>query len=441
MIHPNVNNALQRTAYLFSVLLVLFGSLVSTTIFADTNPQQDTSQCTYITTSAITTSTPPQTQPKPALKYSITKNFSGGAFSSCTWHDANHLVVYVMPEDPKINPSPWYAFDITPLDITADNNIPLTITLDYSDFKHRYAPKQFNQQGWQHVTVPNDEQQLRANEQDNTSYTFDVTVTSPKVRIAAQPIIDIKGYQRWTTLLKKQLPSLQVATIGLTVEKRDISMLSHISDPSKPFIILIGRQHPPELTGAMAMLSFVPELLADTDLAKTFRKQFNVLIFPLVNPDGVHHGYWRHNMQATDLNRDWGPFTQFETSAVIAQINALTAQSDVWTMLDFHSTNRDILYTHSDNASQILPTLTKDWLAKINADGPIIFQRKSSHNPKLATTKTYFYERYNSPAITYELNDTSSPQDIALSSSRSAQHFMQLLLDYQTRTYQQQGTE
>ncbi|MEN8771637.1 MAG: hypothetical protein ABF267_10205 [Glaciecola sp.] len=141
MIHPNINNALQRTAYLFSALLVLFGSLVSTTIFADTNPQQGSSQCAYITTSTKTTSTLPQTNPKPALKYSITKNFSSGAFSSCTWHDANHLSVYVMPEDLTINPSPWYAFDITPLDITADNNIPLTITLDYSDVKHRYAHK------------------------------------------------------------------------------------------------------------------------------------------------------------------------------------------------------------------------------------------------------------------------------------------------------------
>jgi hypothetical protein len=425
MTHPNNIVLLYRTLSIFSVLLVWFSSVTSVTIYAETSSPQITSQCAL-----PNTPTPQYQQPYIQPFYIISSNFSAGAFANCTWNDTNHLTVQVAPEDPKINPSPWYAFDITPLDTVKSNRPPLTITLDYGDFKHRYAPKLFNQKGWQHIPVPTDPQQRRANAQDNTTYTFDVVVNSPKIRIAAQPIIDAQGYERWTTLLSKQLPSLHVDTIGRSVEQRDIKMLSHITDPVNPFIILIGRQHPPELTGAMAMLSFVPELLADSDLAHAFRTHFNLLIFPLVNPDGVHHGHWRHNLQSTDLNRDWGPFKQPETQVVIAQIDTLTTNSSVWTMLDFHSTYRDILYTHNDDATHILPTLARDWLARINADGPITFERKSSHSPNKATTKTYFHTRYNSPAITYELNDTSSPEDIAVSSSRSAQHFMQLLLEY-----------
>lgn len=425
MTHPYITFRAHRALHLLSVLIVWFGSLTSISIYADTLPQKITSECSSL---ATPNSSPQRSYTQPL--YRISKAFSAGAFSNCTWHDANHLTVKVEPEDPKINPSPWYAFDITPLN-SVNNPLPLTITLDYGDFKHRYPPKIFNQKGWQLIPLPTNPQQLRENKQDNTSYTFEVTVNSPKIRIAAQPIIDAKGYDRWISLLAKKLPSLRVASIGNSVEQRDIKMLSHITDPKKPFIILIGRQHPPELTGAMAMLSFVPQLLADSEIANAFREQFNLLIFPLVNPDGVHHGHWRHNLQATDLNRDWGPFKQPETQAVIAQIDALTAQSTVWTMLDFHSTYRDILYTHADNATNILPSLARDWLAKINANGPITFERKSSHSPNKATTKTYFYTRYNSPAITYELNDTTSPEDIAVSSSRSAQYFMKLLLDYQ----------
>ena len=34
------------------------------------------------------------------------------------------------------------------------------------------------------------------------------------------------------------------------------------------------------------------------------------------NPDGVDSGYWRHNSNGVDLNRDWIEFTQPETKAI-----------------------------------------------------------------------------------------------------------------------------
>jgi len=43
------------------------------------------------------------------------------------------------------------------------------------------------------------------------------------------------------------------------------------------------------------------------------------------NPDGVISGNWRHNLSGTDLNRDWGPFTQPETLLIKELLDQLDA--------------------------------------------------------------------------------------------------------------------
>ncbi len=45
-------------------------------------------------------------------------------------------------------------------------------------------------------------------------------------------------------------------------------------------------------------------------------EEHNFLILPLLNPDGMALGHWRHNLGSVDLNRDWGIFGQPETTAV-----------------------------------------------------------------------------------------------------------------------------
>jgi predicted deacylase len=75
------------------------------------------------------------------------------------------------------------------------------------------------------------------------------------------------------------------------------------------------------------------------------------LIIPDLNPDGVENGHWRHNTGGLDLNRDWGPFTQPETAAAFAAIQAQIADGHApYLLLDFHATRRDVLYTPPDAA-------------------------------------------------------------------------------------------
>ena len=101
--------------------------------------------------------------------------------------------------------------------------------------------------------------------------------------------------------------SVETSLVGQSVQGRPLYLAETADRPE--FILLIGRQHPPEVTGAIAMRSFIDTVLADSDLGRQFRARFKLAIVPLVNPDGVAGGHWRHNVNGVDVNRDWGPFT------------------------------------------------------------------------------------------------------------------------------------
>ena len=62
---------------------------------------------------------------------------------------------------------------------------------------------------------------------------------------------------------------------------------------NNPYILILGRQHPPEVTSAIAIKSFVNELISKNDLSESFLDNYNIIFVPLMNPDGVENGYWR----------------------------------------------------------------------------------------------------------------------------------------------------
>jgi murein tripeptide amidase MpaA len=47
-------------------------------------------------------------------------------------------------------------------------------------------------------------------------------------------------------------------------------------------------------------------LIEDNAIASYLTSNFEVFVFPMVNPDGVIHGMSRTNMAGLDLNRHWG---------------------------------------------------------------------------------------------------------------------------------------
>ena len=114
---------------------------------------------------------------------------------------------------------------------------------------------------------------------------------------------------------------------------------------------------------AIAFFAFYETLLADSELAAKFRQHFNIIAVPLLNPDGVIGGNWRHNLSGTDLNRDWGPFKQPETLLIKKLLDQLDASGkNIRVFLDFHSTKRNVFYTQNDANPTKPLRFTQTWL-------------------------------------------------------------------------------
>ncbi|KCZ87954.1 peptidase M14, carboxypeptidase A [Hyphomonas johnsonii MHS-2] len=206
---------------------------------------------------------------------------------------------------------------------------------------------------------------------------------------------------------------------------RDIEALTFGAEGA-PVLVLMGRQHPPEITGALALEAFVGRLLESDPLAVRFRDGFRVAVAPVLNPDGVALGQWRHNTRGVDINRDWGPFTQAETRAARDWLASL---GELAVAMDFHSTWKDTLYTQPDGADGSRPEFAgalSDRLVHSLGEGAP--HRDASHNPDLATSKTWIHETYKIPALTYEVGD-STPGDETIRIARlAAEETMALLL-------------
>lgn len=349
----------------------------------------------------------------------VDANFEGGNFYGCVVENETDVSVLIRPEDePPINKSPWYSLRISPKQPTT-----ATIRFSFDDGYARYWPK--SSTDGVHF-APMDEQFVTIAEA-GTTLTVTVPLSRDSVWISAQQLLLPSYYDSWVRDMSRH-PDVTTQVLGRSVEGRPIHIAKSTSRSEA--VIFIGRQHPPEVTGAVAMRSFIDTVLGDTDLAKRFRQRFSIVVIPLINPDGVVRGNWRHNVNGIDLNRDWGPFTQPETQSVSRLLSAIE-QSNIQLrlMLDFHSTRSSLFYTQLADQFDEPVDFATAWLSnskKRLAD----FEFK--HDPRApsgqANTKNYFFSRYNIPAITYEIGDEVSHDDIESSTPVFAEEMMQELL-------------
>lgn len=343
----------------------------------------------------------------------FTASFAGGRLSGCRQTAPDAFTLAFEPEGRPINPSPWYAFDVV-----IDERRTLDITLDYGDFTHRYAPKVKSSSGWEPV-----EGTVRTSEADTRAH-FRFEAPSGTSRIAAQEILAPADARAWVQEVAAAT-SLEDGVLGLSAESRPILSLAGGTALSGTLVVT-GRQHPPEVTGAFALRAFVARLAADDPLAERFRAEYGVFVVPMLNPDGVARGHWRFDASFADLNRDWGPFERPETRLVR---DTLADLSPVL-ILDFHSTTRDVLYTPPDDADIARAGFPGAWHAAINArlDGAPL-ARGAAHNPGNPTLKSWAPTVYGIPAITFEVGDETPRERIDAMARIAAEEAMRLLLE------------
>ena len=347
-------------------------------------------------------------------------NFPGAGSLSCEVIKSDYIKIYINPEiDDSINPSPWFAIR------KSEHSKSIKLELDYKNYKHRYYPKlSKDKKKWTKI-----DEIFISKKEDGKIVIIDFLPSNQKEYIASQELITDFWYDEWYNELESS-GRVKREIIGFSVLRNPIHMFFAEKNTNNPYILVLGRQHPPEVTGALAMKSFINELLTENFLTDSFLDRYNILFVPLMNPDGVMNGFWRYNANKKDLNRDWGNFTQPETDAVYKKLIKLSNKKLVL-FIDFHSTFKNIFYISDVLEDSSMKYFLRDWLgdsrdslSEINYSYEII----NSLNKDNGVSKNYIYNKYKIPSVTYEVSDNENRNIIQQSSSVLATNLMKLLL-------------
>jgi cytosolic carboxypeptidase protein 6 len=328
------------------------------------------------------------------------------------------------PENRPINGSPWFAFRVR---ATTAKAISIRVSCDGT--RLRYIPK-ISVDGARWITLPAEAFTLGPK---NDEGTLRVDVGPEPLWIAAQEIISGDVLESWSRSLER-LPFVTRAEIGRSVGGRPLYLLEINATPAnasaKPgYVVVVSRQHPPETTGSQALMRFIETVVADSPLARDFRQRFAVLLVPLVNPDGVEAGHWRHNLNGVDTNRDWDAFAQPETRAVRDAVLAARERGRLMFHLDFHSTFNDVFYTQTDEAPSNPAGFTKAWLEGISQRVPSYkVNRSANATPTQATSHHWAHRVFGIPSVTYELGDNTDRVVLQSVATAAAESMIELLL-------------
>jgi len=347
-------------------------------------------------------------------------NFPGAGSLSCEVIKSDYIKIYINPEiDDSINPSPWFAIR------KSEHSKSIKLELDYKNYKHRYYPKlSKDKKKWTKID------EIFISKKDGGKIVIiDFLPSNQKEYVASQELITDFWYDEWYNELESS-GRVKREIIGFSVLRNPIPMFFAEKNTNNPYILILGRQHPPEVTGAFAMKGFINQLLTVNSLTDSFLDRYNILFVPLMNPDGVMNGFWRYNANKKDLNRDWGNFTQPETDAVYKKLTKLSNKKLVL-FIDFHSTFKNIFYISDVLEDSSMKYFLRDWLgdsrdslSEINYSYEII----NSLNKDNGVSKNYIYNKYKIPSVTYEVSDNENRNIIQQSSSVLATNLMKLLL-------------
>lgn len=360
----------------------------------------------------------------------FSSEFEGARLSACKRLDEATYELLIEPESVPINDSPWYAFR---LEFDEDFPLrPIKLHLRYGDGTHRYRPKLLlkgEDSGPRWQVIPSG--RVETGEAGRLS-AFEFNPPSRSFTISAQPLLTNMDHRSFARTMAEH-DDARLEVLGESAEGRPIEALriGQIGEVV-PTLVLLGRQHPPEVPGALALQAFIRELLDDSELARRFREVFQVVAVPNLNPDGVARGHWRLNANYVDLNRDWGPFSQPATRAVGSFIEALgppRVHGGLWLLLDFHATRRDVFYTQLEKPELALPSFTRCWLEEIDEALPDYeVARAPRHLAQGTTAKAWATRVVGAPAVTYEVGDATDIGVVDRVAQTAARKLMQTLL-------------
>ncbi len=387
-----------------------------------------------VATQAVSFKTPVDTTTKPIdyqkkQTYSLKKlgiyasnEFDGARLNGFEKKNDSTAIVIINPENEPINLSPYYAFKTW-----SDQPGNFYFTFQYPEgYQHRYYPKIKKTGNWKLIDS------THIFKKDGI-VTIKLNLDKTPITIAAQEVQACKDVENWyTQLIAGKDDFIELKSAGKSMLDRNIPMLDICkgNKKGKELIVLMTRQHPPEVTGYYAFQYFMETILDDSTLSNDFLEKYRILVFPLMNPDGVDMGHWRHNAGGVDTNRDWAVYNQPEVKQVVKLITKIIKKdkTSILLGLDFHSTYEDVFYTNKQRKNTTLPNFIDDWFAALEKNIPGYKVNEASGNSTKPVSKGWFLYGHNATGITYEIGDHTPREKIILIGKTSAQEMMKILI-------------
>ena len=353
----------------------------------------------------------------------FSNDFEGARLNNINQLNDSTYVLSILPENKPINPSPFYAFKIW-----GSSSKKVFLRFKYPEgYKHRYIPKVKSNANWEIVDS------LDFKLDHNASSLILAINETPKI-ISGQELHTSSIVYDWVNDLANDKENyIRFKKIGKTKLNRPFKVLDIYKGlpKNKPVIVLLTRQHPPEVTGYFAFKAFLEAILNENELSSRFLDDYRVLAFPLMNPDGVDLGHWRHNAGGVDTNRDWSFYHQPEIKTTVDYIAKVLNKNNSKLLLglDFHSTYYDVFYTNIERKSTALPEFLPKWFSSLEERIPEYKVNEKPSKSKQPTSKGWFLSAYKAVGVTYEIGDDTPRDRIKLIGKKSAQAMMRILIN------------
>lgn len=363
----------------------------------------------------------------PETGLTVDNEFDGARLNAIRRTNDTLYTVRIEPENAPINPSPWYA-----MRFKSDREQTITVRLTYPpNVRHRYFPQTSSDRvSW----APADSSGVRVGP---GQFTADVRLDlhANEVRyLAGQEVINSTDVADWLDGLNARYNVVRAFSAGESKLGRNLPAftISKGKPDSRPTIVLLSRQHPPEVTGFLCLQAFLDGLL-EHPRRDEFLAKYQLMVYPLLNPDGVDLGHWRHTAGGIDSNRDWARYRQPEARQVANGIVAVVkgTKSRVVLGMDFHSTYKDVYYTHNDRVEPptALPGFKDAWLAAIERGIGGSFRINEEAEPiGKPTTMSWFRTQFGAEGITYEIGDGTDREFVRRKGIVSADALVSVLL-------------
>ena len=330
---------------------------------------------------------------------------------------------FIRPENSPINNSAYYSFKIW-----SNNSKSIYIQFDYPEgYQHRYIPKiKHTNSNW----YPLDTNNVYKH---NNIVSVKLNISKDTTWVSAQETVTSKDTEKWYKNAISNKPFVHLKSAGKSTLGKNLPVLDIYKGEktNKPLVILLTRQHPPEVTGFFAYQEFLQTILKENKLTTEFLNKYRILAFPIVNPDGVDMGHWRHNAGGVDTNRDWSKYNQPEIKQIVTFITKQSKKDNgkIVLGLDFHSTYEDVFYTNKIRKNTTLPSFIDQWFTALEANIPNYKVNEKAGNSTKPVSKGWFLYGHNAVGITYEIGDATPRDKIKLVGKVTANEMMKILIN------------